>query len=115
MKIVEQDLKESDLKRMEDLSIRQKNIHEELISMKQELVGIPHTQVKQFVRERISAKEINELVYEFYDAFREVSDNDPVKFEVMDLLSYIGITIYKEKDFVPYTDDDSDEDSKSSE
>lgn len=115
MKIVEeQDLKESDLKMMEDLSIRQKNIHQELKEMKQELVGIPQSQVKQFVRERIPAKELNELVYEYYDAFRDVPDADPIKFEVLDLLAYIGITIYKEADFVPYTDD-SEDDTQSSE
>jgi predicted nucleic acid-binding Zn-ribbon protein len=109
--VEEQDLKESDIKALEQLSIKQKNIHEELLAMKEELTGIPNTQVKQFVKERITAKELNQLVYEFYDAFREVANNDPVKFEVMDLLAYIGITIYKEEDFKPYTDGDDDEES----
>ncbi len=99
----EKDIVES----LEDLSIKQKNLNDGLKSMKENLAGISHAEVLQYVDKNITADEKNTLVKQFYDAFRDVEDADEVKFECMELLAYIGIQIYDEKDFVPYISDNT--------
>jgi len=95
---------------LDEISLRQKNIYDELKEMKEQLSVIPKHLVKNFVEKTVQASELNKLVRNYYDAFRNSPKDDPVKFECLELLAYMGIIIYPEKDFVPYVDDNSDDD-----
>ena len=97
-------------KQLDEISIRQKTIYDELKEMKEQLSVIPKHLVKNFVEKTVQASELNKLVRDYYDAFRDSPKDDPVKFECLELLAYMGIIIYPEKDFVPYVDDNSDDD-----
>ena len=95
---------------LDEISLRQKTIYDELKEMKEQLSVIPKHLVKNFVEKTVQASELNKLVRDYYDAFRDSPKDDPVKFECLELLAYMGIIIYTEKDFVPYVDDNSDDD-----
>lgn len=94
---------------LNQISIKQKNIYDELKEMKKQLAVIPKNLVKNFVDRTVQASELNKLVRSFYDAFRNTPKNDPVRFECLELLAYMGIIIYNEEDFVPYIDNDEEE------
>ena len=95
---------------LDEISLRQKNIYDDLKEMKEQLSVIPKHLVKNFVDRTVQPSELNKLVLDFYDAFRDSPKDDPVKFECLELLAYMGIIIYPEEDFTPYVDENSDDD-----
>jgi hypothetical protein len=88
-----------------DLNCFRKDLHDSLSKSKEDLVHLPHQEVLDYTRDKISAGEKNTIISQFYLAFRDIDDADQLKFECMEILAYMGIPIYKEEDFVPYTDD----------